>query len=497
MIVIGADTHKRSHTLAAVSEATGRALGDVTVAATRRSFGQLLRWARGVGGERVWALEDCRHVSGSLERFLLARGERVVRVPPKLMAGARDSAREPGKSDRIDAVAVARAAIREGVETLPVAQLAGAELDIRLLVDHRERLVKQRTALINDLRWQLHDLWPELEIPLRALTGPRWQQRLAGRLQRTEQSTRVRVARDELKRIRELTRAITTLEQELAALVATFAPRLAADPGCGTLTAAKLIGEIAGVGRFASDAKLARLSAAAPIPASSGRTDRHRLDSGGNRQLNCALYRLALNKARHDPETQAFLDRKQAEGKTRREALRAPRATSSAASTGSCNRQPATPQGAHPIYLARRHDHRLPQPLQPPQLDIGATKAKVARGAGTHCRVLSMTEAPPGPLVSTSRLVRSKSSCSPMRSSNVNWVSSTPTSRSSSVVWQTKSGGSLGGRSTDLNGSGWPPATKSRRNRSICRSSFWRRCSSSEPMSVAYITGHSNPSANA
>ena len=266
MIVIGADTHKRSHTLAAVSEATGRALGDVTVAATGRSFGQLLRWARGVGGERVWALEDCRHVSGSLERFLLARGERVVRVPPKLMAGARDSAREPGKSDRIDAVAVARAAIREGVETLPVAQLAGAELDIRLLVDHSERLVKQRTALINDLRWQLHDLWPELEIPLRALTGPRWQQRLAGRLQRTEQSTRVRVARDELKRIRELTRAITTLEQELAALVATFAPRLAADPGCGTLTAAKLIGEIAGIGRFASDAKLARLSAAAPTP---------------------------------------------------------------------------------------------------------------------------------------------------------------------------------------------------------------------------------------
>src|SRR5215207_6881379 len=299
MIVIGADTHKRSHTLAAVDEATGRALGEVTVAAAPRSFGELLRWARGVGGERVWALEDCRHVSGSLERFLLARGERVVRVPPKLMAGARDSAREPGKSDRIDAVAVARAAIREGVETLPVAQLAGAELDIRLLVDHRERLVKQRTALINDLRWQLHDLWSEFEIPLRALTGPRWQQRLAGRLQRTEQSTRVRVARDELKRIRELTRAITTLEQELAALVTAFAPRLAADPGCG------------------------RLTAAAPIPASSGRTDRHRLDPGGNRQLNCALYRLALNKARHDTETQAFLERKQAEGKTRREARRA------------------------------------------------------------------------------------------------------------------------------------------------------------------------------
>jgi transposase len=323
MIVIGADTHKRSHTVAAVSDATGRALGDVTVAATRRCFGELLRWARGVGSERVWALEDCRHVSGSLERFLLARGERVVRVPPKLMAGARDSTREPGKSDRIGAVAVARAAIREGLETLPVAQLAGAELDIRLLVDHRERLVKQRTALINDLRRQLHDLWPELVIPARALTGQGWQQRLTGRLQRAEQSIRVVVARDELKRIRELTRTITTLEQQLAALVAALAPRLVADPGCGTLTAAKLIGEIAGIGRFSSDAKLARLSGAAPIPASSGRTDRHRLDPGGNRQLNCALYRLALTKARHDPETQAFLDRKQAQGKTRREALRA------------------------------------------------------------------------------------------------------------------------------------------------------------------------------
>src|SRR4051795_8002432 len=192
MIVIGADTHKRSHTLAAVDEATGRAIDDVTVPAAPRSFGELLRWARGVDGERVWALEDCRHVSGSLERFLLARGERVVRVPPKLMADARESTREPGKSDRIDAVAVARAAIREGLETLPVAQLAGAELDIRLLVDHRDRLVKQRTALINDLRWQLHDLWPEVEIPLRAITGHRWQQRPARRLARNEQITRVK-----------------------------------------------------------------------------------------------------------------------------------------------------------------------------------------------------------------------------------------------------------------------------------------------------------------
>src|SRR3954464_4785306 len=224
MIVIGADTHKHSHTLAAVDEATGRGIGDVTVPAAPRSFGELLRWARGVDGERVWALEDCRHVSGSLERFLLKRGERVVRVPPKLMAGARESTREPGKSDRIDAVAVARAAIREGLDTLPVAQLAGAELDVRLLVDHRERLAAPRTAMINDLRWGLHDLWPEFEIPERALIRGCWQERVAGRLARAEQTVRVRIARDELRRVRELTRAIDALERQLAPLVAALAP---------------------------------------------------------------------------------------------------------------------------------------------------------------------------------------------------------------------------------------------------------------------------------
>ena len=322
MIVIGADTHKASHTVGAVAEATGRVLAERTVKAKRRSFDDLLRWGRGVGEQRVWAIEDCRHVSGALERFLLARGERVVRVAPKLMAGARKSARERGKSDAIDAVAIARAAIREGLDTLPVAQLAGPELDVRLLVDHRERLIAQRTALINDLRWGLHDLWPELEIPPRALTGARWQERVAGRLTRAEQTTRVRIARDELRRIRELGRSIDALERDLAPLVASLAPRLLAEPGCGVLTAAKLIGEIASIGRFASDAKLARLAGAAPIPASSGGTHRHRLDRGGNRQLNCALHRLAISKGRLDPDTAAYLARKQAQGKSRREALR-------------------------------------------------------------------------------------------------------------------------------------------------------------------------------
>ncbi len=273
MIVIGTDTHKASHTVAAVDHATGRVLADHTVRAKRRSFEDLLRWARGVGGERVWALEDCRHVSGAIERFLLARGEQVVRVAPKLTAGARDSARERGKSDLIDAVAIARAAIREGLDTLPVAKLAGIELDIRLLVDHRQRLVATRTRLINDLRWHLHDLWPELEIPTGGLIAVHYPERLAGRLARAEQTARVRIARDELRRIRELTRTINELESELAPLVAKAAPRLLAERGCGVLIAAKLVGEIAGITRFPTDAKLARIAGSAPIPAQLGQHD--------------------------------------------------------------------------------------------------------------------------------------------------------------------------------------------------------------------------------
>jgi hypothetical protein len=152
MIVLGADTHKRSHTIAAVCAVTGELWGEKTVPVGARGFAALLVWARGLQRERVWALEDCRHVSGSRERFLIERGERVVRVATKLMADARRGAPGRGKSDSIDAIAVARAAVREGLDELPCAHLDGPELDLRLLVDHRERLVRQRVALNNTLR---------------------------------------------------------------------------------------------------------------------------------------------------------------------------------------------------------------------------------------------------------------------------------------------------------------------------------------------------------
>lgn len=322
MIVIGADPHKLSHTAAAVDSVTGELRSSETVAAKVSGHARLLDWARALAWERVWAIEDCRHVSGGLERFLVERGERVVRVPPKLMAGARRSARERGKSDAIDAAAVARAALREGIETLPAAFLDEQALAVKLLLDHREDLVGESTRAQNRLRWHLHDIDPELAPPERSLRHAPVLRSLGARLARREQTVRVRIARELVRRCAALRRDLRALERELHARVREQAPELLELPGCGTLTAAKLIAEIAGAGRFQTDARLARHAGIAPRPASSGARQRHRLDRRGNRQLNCAFHRIAVTQARIHPQARAFLERKRSEGKSNREALR-------------------------------------------------------------------------------------------------------------------------------------------------------------------------------
>ena len=322
MIVLGADTHKRSHTVAAVAASTGEMLGEQTVAVGQSGFGALLRWARGLDGERAWALEDCRHVSGSLERFLIERGERVLRIPTHLTSKARKSARHRGKSDAIDALNVARASLQEGLGTFPAAHLDGPELDLRLLVDHRERLIRHRVELNSTLLWHLHDLWPELQLPGGALFSRKWSTRISRRLARAEQTMRVRIARDELRRLRELTLAVRDLQREITALVTEIAPQLLNQPGFGPLVAAKLVGEIAGAQRFATPAKLARAAGTAPIPASSGNTQRQRLDQGGNRQINAALHRVIVTRARCHQPTRDYIARRLAEGKSTREAIR-------------------------------------------------------------------------------------------------------------------------------------------------------------------------------
>lgn len=323
MIVIGADPHKQTHTAAALDAQTAEQLDELTVKARDAGHERLLAWARALDDDRVWAIEDCRHVSGGLERFLLRSGERVVRVPPKLMAGTRKSAREFGKSDALDADAVARGAIRQGVDSLPKARLSGPEREIALLLDHREDLVKERTRIQGRLRWLLHDIDPEIEIRERSLDQESTLKSLSRRLARMQQTTQVRICRELVRRCSELSRSAGELERQLRPLVKHEAPQLLTLPGCGTLTAAKLIAEVAGIDRFSSDAKLAKLAGVAPLDASSGKQQRHRLNRTGNRQLNLALHRIAITQARVHAPARAYLARRQADGSTRKEALRA------------------------------------------------------------------------------------------------------------------------------------------------------------------------------
>ncbi len=316
MIVIGVDVHKHSLTATAVDE-----LGCALAEWSGPIDGEVVVWARALGEERLWAVEDCRHVTRRLEQTLVGEGERLVRVPPRLTAPQRRRGRVRGKSDSIDALAVARAALQEpeldsprpGEETLR---------ELKLLVDHRDDLVAERRRCQQRLRWHLHELDPTLAVPLGALDRTVWMERLTRWLARREQTTQVRIARDLLGRCRTLTRSISELDRELQTRTQTLAPGLLELAGCGPLSAAKLLCEIGPIDRFPSDAQLARHAGVAPLDASSGKHQRHRLDRGGNRQLNCALHRIAVTQGRVHPPARAYLERKQSEGKTRREAIR-------------------------------------------------------------------------------------------------------------------------------------------------------------------------------
>jgi transposase len=316
MIVIGVDVHKHSLTAVAVDE-----LGRTVAARNGRVDAEIVEWARTLGADRLWALEDCRHVTRTLERTMLRAGERLVRVPPRLTAPQRRRGRTRGKSDTIDALAIARAALQEpGLEGPREDEEPLHEL--KLLVDHRDDLVDERRRAQQRLRWHLHELDPALHVPLGALDRTIWLDRLSRKLTRREQTVQLSIARELVSRCRMLTRTIVALDRELQQRTQTLAPRLTQLPGCGPVSAAKLLCEIGPIDRFRSDAQLARHAGVAPLEASSGKHQRHRLDRGGNRQLNCALHRIAITQGRIHAPARAYLERKQSEGKSRREAIR-------------------------------------------------------------------------------------------------------------------------------------------------------------------------------
>ncbi len=322
MIVVGTDVHKGTHTFVAV-DSTGRQLDEITVNAVTSGHHRALRWAQQVadGDQVMWAVEDCRNLSNRLERDLLKAGQSVVRVAPPLMAAERRTGRQRGKSDPIDALAVARVALRE--PDLPVAEHDETTYNLKALTDHRDHLVAYRTSLINRLRELLHRIDPEYVVAPAVLTRSCHQQRVRQWLGE-HGGLAAELGTELLDDIITLTGRITDYGARIRDRVAPIAPSLLQIDGVSFLTAGKIVGEVANIGRFATDDKFARYNGTAPVPVWSGKTaGRVRLTRSGNRQLNRAIHTAALTQARMpDSDGHAYCERKKAEGKTPREALR-------------------------------------------------------------------------------------------------------------------------------------------------------------------------------
>lgn len=317
MVTVGGDSHKHTHTLVAV-DGNGRELGRISVRATAQGHLVALQWVS-QWSERQWALEDCRALTRGLERDLLGVGERVLRVAPNLMARARRAGRGRGKSDPIDALATARAALRE--PNLPVAQLDLPTRDLRLLLDHHDHLVGERTRLQNRVHAHLHELEPGL-LPGGGLDSLKAQRAVLAVVS-SRKGLVASIAAELLARIIELTTRIRDLDKQITSRVEQAVPILLALPGCGPLSAARLLVEAAGIQRFGSRACFAMFNGTAPIPAWSGDHIHFRLNRGGNRQANAALHRIALTQRRLHGRGREYFDRRLQGGDTAREAMRA------------------------------------------------------------------------------------------------------------------------------------------------------------------------------
>lgn len=320
MVVIGTDVHKSTHTFVAVDE-VGRQLGCKVVKAVSAGHGEAIMWAREhFGTDLTWGIEDCRNMSVRLERDLLTAGQTVVRVPTKLMDRERKATRTRGKSDPIDAFAVARAVLRE--PDLPAATHDEVSRELKLLTDRRDIVVRQRTAAINRLRWLVHELDPERAPGPRKLGAAKHHKALQAWLV-TVTGIVAEMARAELADVIRLTEESKKLAARIGVRIRQVAPSLLSLFGCAELTAARIVGETAGVSRFKGEAAFANHAGAAPIPVWSGNTHgQHRLNRSGNRQLNRALHDIARTQIAHPSLGQTYYHAKSQEKKTPKAAMR-------------------------------------------------------------------------------------------------------------------------------------------------------------------------------
>jgi len=321
---IGVDTHKKTHTLIGIDD-HGQTGGTRTVANSPKGWTIALRWVRDHGDMGCWGIENSGSLGKGFAQFLLTQGETDVReVSPQRTAQYRRRGRSQDKTDEADALAIARLLRAEGKQ-LPLVQADDASTELRLLSDHRDNLVTERTRLVNQLHAQMLQIDPcyaERSGALTSRTGVRYCRDLDladadGVLQ-----TRLLIVRQLTDQLLRLWEEIEIIETALRQRVAALETPLLQLCGVGTIIAARLIGELGCVPRIHSAAALASLAGIAPVAVSSGGRHGYRLNRGGNRQLNRVFHMIALSQLRREPLAQVYYAKKRAEGKTARSALR-------------------------------------------------------------------------------------------------------------------------------------------------------------------------------
>ena len=318
MITIGIDTHKATLVASAIDD-TGREVTAGTFQNDVRGHAALVTWATEQGPERRFGIEGSGSYGAAFARLLVGVGETVVEVPANLTERERRHLRRAGKTDAGDALAIARVTLREpGLGPVP---MPGLSEDLKLLVDAREQRIAERTRVVNRLHAQLVVIAPGYERTIPNLSAARHRGAVA-RLLEGQGGVRAELARVELARVGGLDAECLALEGRIRALVRLSGSSLPTIVGVAAITAAKIMGETGDPRRFRSSPAFAAMSGTAPVPASSGQTSRHRLNRGGNRQLNRALHTIALTQSRIDPRAMAYMEKRMSEGKSWLEAMR-------------------------------------------------------------------------------------------------------------------------------------------------------------------------------
>jgi len=323
MITIGVDAHKRMHAAVAI-DAQGREIAAWTGANTPAGWDALEAWAAQVGADRTWGIEGSGQYGRGLAQQLVRSGEPVVEVNPRLTADTRRRGRQRGKTDRLDALAVARTVQREEV-ALPVVVPLDVTAVLAITVAEREAALQEATRLRNQLHQHLFQLsatddraWPSLTTRSGVATLLDYLAPGTDPVLTAHAAAVRRLA----TRLEQTLAHVATLAAEIEALGQPVLAPLCAIRGVSDLTAGVLAAYLGSGHRFSTDAKLAMYAGVAPLPVGSAGTERQRLNRTGHRQLNAVFHRIALTQARCHPPAQEYLARKRAEGKSRPEAVR-------------------------------------------------------------------------------------------------------------------------------------------------------------------------------